>query len=73
MGETEMTVMFVMATKHKVCCSTQASKENLDPDLVDFQLPKKRFANPVSEERMSTYAEGVIRIKHCQRFHCVGT
>ena len=50
-----------MATKRKVCCSTQVSKENLDPDLVDFQLPKKkRFANPVSEEQMSTYAKGVI-------------
>ena len=50
-----------MATKHKPCCSTQASNENLDPDLVDFQLPKKkRFANPVSEEQMSSYAKGVI-------------
>ena len=51
----------VMATKRKACCSTRASNENLDPDLVDFQSPKKRrFANPVSEEQMSSYAKGVI-------------
>ena len=51
-----------MATKRKVCCSVQASNENLDPDLVDFQPTekKKRFANPVSEEQVSSYAKGVI-------------
>ena len=49
-----------MATKRKVCCSVQASNENLDPDLVDFQSTekKKRFANhgPASEEQVSSYA-----------------
>ena len=51
-----------MATKRKVCCSVQASNENLDPDLVDFQptKKKKRFANPVCEEQVSSYAKGVI-------------
>ena len=51
-----------MATKRKVCCSVQVSNENLDSDLVDFQPTekKKQFANPVSEEQISSYAKGVI-------------
>lgn len=49
-----------MATKCKACSSPQASNENLDPDLVDFQFPKKCFASPITEEQMSTYAKGVV-------------
>ena len=53
-------LVLAMATKRKTCCSIQASNENLDPDLVDFQLPKKHFANPVSNEQVSSYTKGVI-------------
>ena len=49
-----------MATKRKACSFPLASNKNLDPDLVDFQLRKKRFASPITEEKMSTYAKGVI-------------
>ena len=39
------------------CSSPQASNKNLDPNLVDFQLPKKKhFAGPITEEQMSIYA-----------------
>ena len=55
-----------MATKRYVCCSIQASNENLDPDLVDFQPAEKKklFANPVSKEQVSSYAKCVINNTH---------
>lgn len=39
----------------------QASKENVaDPDLIDFQLVKKRFKQPQPKETMATLSKGFV-------------